>query len=170
MIEISYDFTSVSDFLETLFSSRRRFTQILTACWATFGYKDVIEHFKDQTADGLAWPSRKQSTNDRYDAINAGLIKPPAGYRKGSFRSSNRLLQLTGRLRQSFVFGGSKGETTIEPKGDTAIMITNNVEYSGTHEYGNPSKRIPSRSFMWLSEKARENMAELILDHVFGGT
>lgn len=74
----------------------------------------------------------------------------PLKYRKG------KPLQDSGYLRQSII------STNYQSIDDHSIRVFANADYSGYHNEGTP--RIPKREFMWLSDKAMDNMVKMIMD------
>lgn len=150
-------------FLRTL-SSNMKPTKLLRAAFNTVGFKDVVQHFKDETGPNAKWPLRKPSTDARYDKIANGKRRDgspyavPKGLPRNAFKSSNNLLQLTGSLRGTILPGN------VEDVNETTIMFFSNTPYSRSHDEGNPKNNLPARSFMWLSDQAQETMAEVVLD------
>jgi phage gpG-like protein len=65
---------------------------------------------------------------------------------------------MTGTLRNSFLRNGWK------KKSNTSIEAFSNDVKSRAHDEGYPEKNIPARPFMWLSNDAKEVMAQIILD------
>lgn len=158
--QISFDTTAWDSWLKLLgMRMKSKGADFLQAAWLTIGFKDIIEHFEKEEGPNGVWPIRAFDTNRRYDKISRGEWSPPKGMRKGSFKSSNKLLQLTGTLKKSLLRGGS-----VSKKGHDAIIIQSPVEYSGTHEYGDNKRNIPARSFMWLSASAMDKMANFFLE------
>ena len=72
----------------------------------------------------------------------------PLKYRKGA------ILQDTGNLRKSILPSNAKDA------GATGIMVFANAPYGGYHNEG--TVNIPERKFMWLSESAKKDMAQMI--------
>jgi phage gpG-like protein len=128
---------------------------VLKTAYETIGYKDLMDHFQRQEGPEGQWPPRRAETNRAYDAIAAGRRQPPSGSPRAAYRSSNKLLQLTGNLRQSISPTGAK-----RLNAHTAVVYAN-APYAGAHEEGR--QKLPVRSFMWISDNAMEKMAHLIL-------
>ena len=131
---------------------------ILRTAFSVFGIKDIVQHFSDEQGDDGKWKPRSQYTNMIYDMISSGKKSAPPGISSSAFRSSNKILQLTRALRQSFI------PANIQQKGKSTLLFFSNIEYSGKHDRG--EEGMPKRSFMWLSENAMEYMSKYILDTV----
>ena len=151
---------------KTLVALSRKDNLLLSA-WNIFGFKDLIDHFqKEQGPDGR-WKERKTSTNDAYDRIrnvaNPRVSRLSSGVPRGSYNSSNLILQLTGNLRKS------AGTAQVKPHGGDTIEISSASPYGATHDQGSSSKNIPQREFMWLSDRAKDLMVKSILDVIGRG-
>lgn len=116
------------------------------------GFADIIDHFAREEGPSGRWKRRKASTQQRYARIQSGELRPPAGIARAAFSPSNKLLQLTGNLRQSLLpaRGGAK------KRQKNTVELFTPVVYAGVHQYG--YKNIPARPFMWLSEPAGEKI------------
>lgn len=90
---------------------------------------------------------RQMVAQDRYESGKAK--KPP---RKGSPKT----LQDTGRLRRTVT--GTKKATPTE------ASIGTNLIYAATHEFGDHSRNIPMRPFMFLTQEATDEIEATILD------
>lgn len=102
-------------------------------------FKDVDDHYKKTSGPDGPW----QSWSPGYALHMSKLGK-----------SGNNILQDTGRLRQGIMPGRSSSEF---------IEWINPVEYASTHNYGDPSRNIPAREFMYLSDLAMEEISEKTL-------
>lgn len=145
-------------------NKNRDWSKVLQSVYATIGFKDVIDHFNKEEGPEGGWQRRKAETDYRYSKIGGGEWKTPAGFARGAFSSSNKVLQLTGNLRGGIL------PTNSERVSKTAIKVFNNVVYSGIHDrggkfmaWGKHSATMPKRSFMWLSNDAMERMAVAIM-------
>lgn len=155
-----------SDFLTTLYKLVEKPEKLLRAAFATRGFRAIIENFRDEKGPDGAWPQRSDYTQKMYADIKSGLRKPPEGFSRASFNPTNKLLQLTGNLRKS-IMPASLSKQSEMINQDT-ILIFSPVAYSGHHDEGDPSRNLPARPFMWLSEQAREDMAGIILNMAAG--
>lgn len=165
----------------------QRRSDLLVAAFNTAGFKDIVEHFRDQEGPDGEWEPRKAETNKRYDQIRRGgarrrrmirkfgsaekaresgmrVLKPNVGgVPRGAYSSNNKLLQLTGRLRGSLV------RQNLKKLGNDSIMFFSTDPKSGRHDRGDSAKGLPKREFMWLSDDAKETMTKIILGHLMGG-
>ena len=151
------------DDIKTNMDNGQRF---LSSVFSVFGFKDIVDHFKDESGSNGPWPKRSPTTNKMYDDISSGRRSPPRGSSKASFNSSNKILQLTGALRQSLE--RKSGNNAIRTKGKNTIEIFSSVQYSGKHDVGDPKKNLPERNFMWLSRSAMDKMLDSFLALVTG--
>lgn len=156
--------------------------KLLKAVASIYAFKDIIDHFDKQSGPRGKWEKRSKLTNIAYDKMG------------GKYRSSNRLLQLTGHLRQTLIKPNTK------QVGKSGILLFSGAPYSGVHDRGErvPARTIrakgggflrwwdasgnplfakeshpkgfkmPKRKFMWLSNRARELMAKAILSMAIG--
>lgn len=98
--------------------------------------QDVTKHFKDQQGEEGPW----KPWSENYAKFMARIGK-----------SGNNILQDTGRLRQGITPGRA---------GSEFVEWVNQVNYAATHNYGDETRNIPERDFMWLSEEAMEAVSE----------
>lgn len=167
---------------------------LLRAAFAVVGFKDVIQHYKDEMGPDGKWEPRKASTNKRYDQISGALrngnrkitrqqatkkfggvgeayargfvpyTATVAGVARSAYRSTNKLLVLTGQMRQSLLPGN------LRDLDANSVLFYSNDNKSGAHDEGDKSRNLPARSFMWISSKGQEMMAKVILDRWLAGT
>lgn len=115
---------------------------------STVVYRDVISHFKEESGPKGKWPSWSAAYADHMRKIGMG---------------GNKLLQFSGRLRQSF----SPKKYRVETGG---IVFYNPAKtksgfpYAQAHDEGGSIKgRPPKRQFMWLSPGAMDTLSGLLL-------
>lgn len=119
-----------------------RWTRVLKSLVSIFGLKDIQEHFRSEEGPDGKWPP----LNKKYDQWRR---------KKGK----TKMLQFTGRLRQSFVMSVS-GPPLIS-------TIVNPVEYADKHDSGDG---VPRRQFMWLSRKSMDFIERGLVDQIIGGS
>lgn len=136
-------------------------TKLLRAAMVTRGYRGIIENFREERGPEGAWPARSAATQKRYAEIRAGQRPPPPGFPRAAFNPNNRLLQLTGTMRKSLL-PSALSQSTVD-QGRSAIMVFSPVAYSGQHDEGDPSRNLPARPFMWLTDKTMDDMAMIVL-------
>ena len=171
-------------------------SELLRAAFFTRGIRAIVEHFRDEKGPNGSWDKRSPKTDARYDEINKsgqdrrdilrrskgkklsdkiayaysrGDIVESATYNgipRGSYKSSNKLLVLTGMLRKSLSLGSLKKQTEIQDR--EKIMVFSPVWYSGHHDEGDPSRRLPARPFMWLSDAEKDDINKIILGMATG--
>ena len=69
-----------------------------------------------------------------------------------------------GKILQGGSAGGLKSSITGKADGKRAIVGTNKV-YGATHQYGDASRGIPKREFLFLGRDDIEEIEEILLDH-----
>lgn len=118
--------------------------KILSSAYGTFGYKDIMEHFRNESDENGRW----KPWSDNYAR---------AMQKKG--KGGNKILQDTGMMRGSIL------PTNTRRISNTGIEVFANSEISAVHDSG--GRFMPKRSFMWLSDKARNLMMQFIANFVW---
>lgn len=121
---------------------KEKFAALLSAI--TFG--DIVEHFAQEQGPDGKWARRSYKYEQYLNKIGRG---------------GNKILQFSGRLRQSFDKSGNTAETGHKVRGSD-IGWYNRVEYAWWHDEGAPV----TRPFMWLSDKAVEKMTDQTLTFI----
>lgn len=123
--------------LKDVEGGRKKYVGLLSA----IVYADVINHFQKQEGSGGPW----QKWSKEYKE-----------YMEKEGKGGNKILQDTGRLRNTF-------KPTNNRKVSAGILWFNNAQtkksfpYAAAHDEGGPV--LPKRDFMWLSESATEKIA-----------
>lgn len=156
-VTITADVAGWEEMIQQLFEKSKASQKLLAVAAQAFAFQDIIKHFEDESGPDGKWKARSETTQKRYQAIFEGRWKPPRGMQPGTFNPTNKILQLTGNLRKANL------PTNIEEVGDHAIRIFNNAIYSAIHNYGDESRGMPQREFMWISDEANQKMAEAIM-------
>lgn len=144
-------------FLEAVTMNLGRAQAILRVAAQAYAFQDIIQHFADESGPDGAWKPWSDVTRAIYE-------------KKGW--SGNKLLQATGKLRQSLLPGQGK----IADEGSDAVRLFSNVEYSAIHNYGGPFMAwgrpavMPKREFMWLSDDVQDKMLNTIAQMILEGT
>lgn len=167
------DSKEVEEFLKNVKGNIDSFMANDVKIWramAVEAFADVQDHFlKEQGPGGKKWDSYSQS----YLAAIQGLIhfrkiknrtvalKGPDPVRIPKMGSVGKILQDTGRLRNSVTMARSKSRTK---KG---ILLFNNAKtksgfpYAQHHDEGPSSHKGNPRTYMWLSNKAFNTIATM---------
>ena len=148
-IKATLDIKDWNSTLENIKKNVRNPFELLQTAYGTLGYKNIIEHFNNESGPEGPWKKRSFETNRVYQML---------GKKNARYSANNKILQLTGLLRQSIT------PTSTKRFDSNAILIFSNVRYSGKHDRG--EEGMPKRSFMWFSEKVKTMMAELISKNV----
>jgi len=115
-------------------------------------FKDIIRHFEKEAGPKGKWKSWSTSYSDHMKKIGKG---------------GNKILQDSGRLRQSFLKTKSNKNVSGSRSVKKGILYFNNAKtaggfaYAAAHNKG--GKRLPQRKFMWLSTKALRNISKVTL-------
>ena len=144
-------------FLTGVLGKMRDATATLLTLSKIHGFADIIQHFRDESGPDGRWPKRAPSTQERYRRIMTGELRPPPGAHRASFNPSNKLLQLTGALRQSITPTRGQGRK----RGKNTVELFTEIQYAGVHQYGH--RNIPARPFMWLSDPAKGKIVNDLL-------
>jgi len=131
--ELVLDAKEWDEFFRKLKGNTAKAAKFLKVAASTEGFRDIVDHFDKESGPGGGWKE----------------LKVPR---------SGKILQLTGRLRQS-ILPESGG---VREAGDQAVIMYSNVIYGRTHDQGDPGRNIPQREFMWLSGKAQQAMANMV--------
>ncbi|HDY90406.1 MAG TPA: hypothetical protein ENH82_20085 [bacterium] len=161
-VTVKFDNKIFKKYIKEVAQRTKRGSDILKAAAATFGFKDIIDHFKKESGPEGKWKERSTFTQEFYLAIQKGATDPPEGTARGAYRTTNKILQLTGNLRKSFL------PTNIKKVNNQSVLMFTKVPYAGGHEFGNKKTNLPERSFMWLSASAMEKMNRMILRLIAG--
>lgn len=148
--DVVLDSKEWDEFLKKVKANSQKLVRFLQVAANTIGFGDIVKHFDQESGPGGHWAERLPKTQAAYDRIG------------GTYRSSNKILQLTGRLRQSIL--PQEGRSQIV--GIDMVRMYAGTAYSRTHDEGDPSRNMPKREFMWLSDKAQQVMAEMIRDQL----
>lgn len=130
--------------LEKKFGNIRRGSSALGAIISSIVFRDIQTHFDEESGP-----------NGKWEAWSKAYAEHRARTR-GKGARGDKILQLTGRLRQSIAPGTGKFKTA--PGG---VLFFSRVPYAAAHDEG--GARMPQRKFMWLSDKAKDELAEQTL-------
>lgn len=155
---VRFDDSEWRKFLGAMLSRAKDMSAILGLAYATKGIADIQQHFRDEKGPNGAWKPRQEKTDYKYLMIATGMHKAPKNTSRAQYNPGNKILQMTGTLRNSFLRNGWK------KKSATSIEAFSNDGKSGAHDRGNKEKNLVARPFMWLSRDAKEVMAQIILD------
>ena len=144
--QVTLDTNEWDGFFKTVSDGMKDPKPYLRAAFATRGFSDVISHFDDARGPRGSWAPLKPATIARR--------------RKGRGTGSARPLQDTGNLRRNFL------PTNIDDLGNNSIVFFNPTPYAAPHDEGSEKQHLPQREFMWLSDKATDDMINIVLDLV----
>lgn len=144
--QVHLDTSEWEEFFKVVSDGAKNPKPYLRAAFATRGFSDVIQHFDDAKGPKGSWVPLKEATIARR--------------RKGRGAGSARPLQDTGNLRRNFL------PTNIDDQGQNAIVFFNPTPYAAAHDEGSSKRHLPQREFMYLSDKATEDMLDIVMDLV----
>lgn len=131
MAQIYVESKTATDFF-TMIAKRAANPIEATKLISTMMHRDVLRHFGAiEGPEGEQWKPLKENT---------WKYKIKHGY--------YNILQNTGMLRRR----------NIPHNTSKSAIVTNDMAYAGTHQYGNPEKNVPARPFLWLSSNALEEI------------
>ena len=160
---LKFDDASLRAWLTKMNASLRDLTPVLKRLYATMGFKDIIQHFKDESGPDGKWVKRAKSTQRHYAHVQAGLAEPAPGVARAAYSPTNKLLQMTGTLRKSIL------PTNTRTVNRTSILAFSNDPKSGKHDRGDSETRLPARPFMWLSNSAKQSIVDAAAKMVLNG-
>lgn len=108
-------------------------------------YRDVIGHFQEERGSQGPWEKWSPSYQTYMENIN---------------RAGNQILQFSGKLRQNF----KPTNNRITSEGFlwfNDAQTKTEFPYAALHDEGGPNH--PKRDFMWLSDKAAEDISKITL-------
>lgn len=158
---ITADFTKWTAFLTMLRHKTANANKILKAVFNVFGFKDIMEHFdKERGPEGPWAPWSEAYRQKREGKILKSVTRAELATIRQAGGGAPKILQLSGKTKQSII------PANVTDHGNSAIKVFALTEYSGQHDEGDPSKHLPKREFMWISEKASDLMLKGILDNM----
>ena len=107
---------------------------------------NAIKHFSEQRGPNGPWGSTKFYDETGGPAVRGG-------------RGGTKILMDTGLLRGSILFEGH----------DHDARVYTETVYAATHQYGDPSRHIMARPFLWLDEKTKESIKDDFIPWLLGG-
>ena len=147
-MEATFDDAGARKFIRSMVSKARNPGQHnkLVAAISVKVFADVIKHFKDQSGPKGGWRDWSTSYTEHMKRIGRG---------------NNKLLQFSGRLRQSMTMG--------PPRKDGLAWFNNAVTkggypYAWGHDTGDG--KLPQREFMWLSNEGMDVIGKIVMDHI----
>ena|SRR3990167_8042860 len=104
---------------------------------------NAVKHFQDQRGPNGPWAPWAASTVARREAGRGG----------------NKILMDTGLLRASMLWQGH----------ETDARIYTETVYAATHQYGDSTRHIPARPFLWIDEPTKEKIKDDFIPWLLGG-
>ena len=129
--------------------SQRKMTKKYVSSISTFVFQDIMDHFDKEKGPEGRWHAWSQAYRTHMQKIGKG---------------ANRILQDTGRLRTSF----QPGNYRVAKKG---IEWFNPARTRSGFPYAAHHNELADRprTFMWLSQKALDNISEATLEFILRG-
>ena len=151
---------AVSKMLRDIERSMKTSNALAAAC-KTRGFRDIIDHFREEKGPEGRWEKRKPSTQKRYEQIRKSRrSKIP---NKGKYDPGNKLLQLSGDLRKTIM----PGKGGLKKQSWHTVVMFSNSPYSGKHNYGDQQSNLVARPFMWLSQEALDDILTIYMKRTF---
>ena len=154
--DISFNSKKAEKFFKTLFDNSVDIKDSKKAYVSTISarvFKDIIEHFKKEQGPDAKWDAWSDLYAKRMSKIGKG---------------GNNLLQDSGALRGSFrpsnYRAASNGIEWFNP-----AKTKGGFAYAAHHDEGRSSYKGNPRSFMWLSDKALDDISKITLGFLTGG-
>lgn len=147
-VQAIFEGKEVEDFLKNLKAKLKPSSVLMKELGGIISatvFQDIIDHFQQEEGPDGPWNEWSVSYRKQMERIGKG---------------NNRILQDTGRLRNSFTPGNYRAQSD-------GVLFFNPAKtkrgfpYAAAHDEGGP--KLPQRRFMWLSDAALENVAERTL-------
>lgn len=144
-ISLEFDTSKVQAFLRRLQENKKdvlKADDSFVSTISMFVFQDVISHFEKERGSEGKWKAWSKVYRAHMESIGKG---------------GNKILQDTGRLRQSF----TPGQWRSRPGGIewyNPAKTKSGFPYAAAHDRGGP--KLPKRDFMWLSDKAMDKIAK----------
>ena len=113
-------------------------------------FQDVMEHFDQQEGPDGPWQPLKIVGLEGGKLVSFRLKHGKAGHAM--------ILQDTGHLKASIAMAS----------GDKGAEVGTNLIYARTHQYGDDSRHIPQRTFLFLSEGAQQRIMDAFITDMRG--
>lgn len=148
---VTFDDKEVRTLLETIVKRTDQITDLdrrVVGILSAVVYQDVIDHFETESDPNGKWTPWSES----YRAFMQKIGK-----------ANNKILQDTGRLRQSFT------PASVKKTGEGLLWFNNaktndGFPYAAAHNDG--GGKLPQRQFMWLSDRALGKMSNQLLEFI----
>lgn len=152
--QISFEDRKMQEFLKDLTKRHKSITKKDRSFLDIIGVKvfeDIIDHFEKQEGGQGRWQAWSESYTKFMQRIG---------------RSGNKILQFSGRLRQSFK------PTNYRVTGQGVIWYNDaktkgGYPYAFAHDTG--QHKMPMREFMWLSKKGGDKIEKVLLAYLRDG-
>lgn len=152
-IDLEFNSAEAEKFLQNL-SKRKDAVKTRERVWVdsvgVFIFQDVIDHFGKESGPSGKWVKWSSLYKTHMVAMGKG---------------GNKILQDSGRLRQSFTAGKwRKHHAGVEWY--NPAKTKDGFPYAYAHDEGGP--KLPQRQFMWLSDRALEKIAKMTAEFLAG--
>lgn len=144
-INLEFDAKKAEEFLKRLKRNKDSVDKRDDAYVSTislFVFQDIINHFEKEQGPSGKWKAWSKVYAEHMETIGKG---------------GNKILQDSGRLRQSF----TPGQWRKRPAGIewyNPAKTKGGFPYAAAHDEGGP--KLPQRRFMWLSDSAMNKISE----------
>lgn len=85
-------------------------------------------------------------------------------FRKTKLGKDTRILYFDQTLRRSVTRRKAKGQVLIITP--NSMLIESKLDYAATHQFGDPGRGIPKRSFIKMTAHDRKVMRDMVRDHL----
>lgn len=135
---------------------------VVATAYRIAGHKDIIDHFEKESGPDGRWTALKPATIARrmgkIPARSTASKRKTARATGKPFQGGIKILQDTGQMKGSIL------PTNVRRVTATSMLVFANSEYSAVHDEGSSKRNIPKREFMWLSNKAKDLMLDIITE------
>jgi hypothetical protein len=155
MSEIKFNHKAVKKFFKRIRKNADEINKKDRAFWGSLSaiaFRDVIKHFEAERGPSDKWKKWSKIYREHMQSIGKG---------------GNKILQDTGHLRQNVRLADTssrirQGQLLYNP-----AKTKGGFPYAYAHDTGGP--KLPQREFMWLSDKALNQMSVIMAEHTLKG-
>jgi phage gpG-like protein len=117
---------------------------------AIISWKNVLSHFDTEIdSKGNPWPKWKKRTATGIERVSSRPTK----------RGGTKLLQDTGRLRNSILYRAARKTASVFIK----------LKYASVHNFGSKNKNIDKREYMYLDKATRDKIRNTFVKMIIKG-
>ena len=131
-----------------------------------------LDHFaREEGPDGQPWPPLKPETIMARGGKSSKGRRELRGFRRQAARLGVRLSRAEAAMASAAVTNvkmlqdrGTLKSSLAKYATDSEAVVGTNVKYAATHQYGDPSRGIPQRQYLYITESERSELVAMLTD------